>query len=496
MSSIANADSPGQAITMLLRAPGRYTYLAVIALLVCLAEPVERRRIFVARAMALLGTAEAVFGLAAFFLPLGGIGLEPTRKFSVLYFEVPGRIAGTLGISPNFLGAIFILTIVLSAGLATDASARRERILWWATVLVQVFALVLTFTRASLGLAIVVLAVLLLIRGRVRYMVPVLAIVAFGFLITPSRTLAPGSPGSGGTSAPVAVERLTSDIPDRLALWTSATLMMIDHPLTGVGPGQTLVAAAANPDRYVQTEFGAAVNNAHNTILLAGAESGVAAAIGSLIVNLAIAIAALRVLFQLRRRRISAVETAGALAVLGYLAQGMVNNLFNVAAAGVVFAVVAGAFVIRLEYAPSAQPVADDPGQRQRPDRPTARAQPVGGRPRVDGQVERGERVDGQEARVEVLDACPESRSRRVRGPQPGAPIGRVADRDLRPARGVEMVAGRPADDRVPDRDRARLHVERAVRLRLDRARVVEGLVVEHLAEVYDSDVTLFVLPT
>ena len=86
---------------MLLRSPGRYTYLAVIALLVALAEPVDRRRLFVARAMALLGTAEAVFGLAAFFLPLGGIGLEPTRKFSVLYFEVPGRIAGTLGISPE-----------------------------------------------------------------------------------------------------------------------------------------------------------------------------------------------------------------------------------------------------------------------------------------------------------------------------------------------------------------------------------------------------------
>jgi O-antigen ligase len=366
VSSIANADSPGQAITMLLRAPGRYTYLAVIALLVCLAEPVERRQAFVARAMALLGTAEAVFGLAAFFLPLGGIGLEPTRKFSVLYFEVPGRIAGTLGISPNFLGAIFILTIVLTAGLATDASARRDRILWWAALLVQVLALVLTFTRASLGLAIVVLAVLLLIRGRVRYMIPVLAIVAIGFLITPSRTLAPGSAGSGGPSAPVAVERLTSDIPDRLALWTSATLMMIDHPLTGVGPGQTLVVAAANPDRYVRTEFGAAVNNAHNTVLLAGAESGVAGAIGSLIVNIAIAIAALRVLLQLRRRRISAVETAGALAVLGYLAQGMVNNLFNVAAAGVVFVVVAGAYVIRLEAASSAQPVGADPGQRQR----------------------------------------------------------------------------------------------------------------------------------
>jgi O-antigen ligase len=314
----------------------------------------------------LLGTAEAVFGLAAFFLPLGGIGLEPTRKFSVLYFEVPGRIAGTLGISPNFLGAIFILTIVLTAGLAIDAIGRRERIAWWAAVLVQAFALTLTFTRASLGLALVVLAVLLLLRGRVRYMVPVMAVVALGFLITPSVPVDPGDDGSDGPSAPVAVQRLTSDVPDRLALWTSATLMMIDHPLTGVGPGQTLVVAASDPDRYIHTGLGAAQNNAHNTILLAGAETGVAGAVGALIVNVAIALAAMRVLLSLRKRRIPGIEVAGALAVLGYLAQGMVNNLFNVAAAGVVFAVVAGAYVILLEAAPSARSIEDDPPQRQR----------------------------------------------------------------------------------------------------------------------------------
>jgi hypothetical protein len=64
--------------------------------------------------------------------------------------------------------------------------------------------------------------------------------------------------------------------------------------------------------------------------------------------------------------RLPAIEAAGALAVLGYLAQGMVNNLFNVAASGVVFAVVAGAYVIRLEVARSAEGTADEAAQRQR----------------------------------------------------------------------------------------------------------------------------------
>jgi hypothetical protein len=364
LSSLVNASSPGQALSMLLRSPGRYAYLAVIVVLVALAEPADRRRILVARSMALLGTLEAAFGLAAFFLPLGGIGLEPTRRFSVLYFEVPGRIAGTLGISPNFLGAIFILTILLTAGMAIDARSGRQRTLLWASVLVQTLALTLTFTRASLGLAIVVLAVLLLVRGRIRYIVPVLCVVAIGFATTPSRAPAPGLPGTTGTSGPqvpVAIERLTSDVPDRFALWYSASLMMLDHPLAGVGPGRMVEVASGNPDRYVRTPVGTATNSAHNTILLAGAEAGVVAAIGALLVNVSLSLLALRVVLARRRRLLPAIETAGALAVLGYLAQGMVNNLFNAAACGVAFAVVAGAYVVLLRP----EPVADQ-AQRQR----------------------------------------------------------------------------------------------------------------------------------
>jgi hypothetical protein len=366
VSSIANAPSISDAIVMLLRSPGRYTYLAVIVALVALAEPADRRQLLVARAMALLGTTEAIIGLAGFFLPLGGLALEPTRKFSVLYFEVPGRIAGTLGISPNFLGAIFILTMVITTGLAIQATERRERILWWASVLVQSLALTLTFTRASLALALGALFVLLLLRGRVRYFVPVLLVVALGFLTTPPRADDTGGEGGSPLSGtPVAVQRLTDDVPDRLALWYSAAAMMLDHPLTGVGPGRTIEAAQSDPARYIRTPVGYASNNAHNTVLLAGAELGILGAIGAFLVNLAIGLAALAAVFRGWRRRITAVEMAGAIAVLGYLAQGMVNNLFNVAAAGVVFAVVAGAYVIRLEAAPSARSTVGDV-QRQR----------------------------------------------------------------------------------------------------------------------------------
>ena len=75
---------------------------------------------------------------------------------------------------------------------------------------------------------------------------------------------------------------------------------LIDHPFTGVGPGRTIAVAATNKDRYVNTEFGYAASSAHNTILLAGAETGVLGAIGSLLVNLAIALGALRILVRRR----------------------------------------------------------------------------------------------------------------------------------------------------------------------------------------------------
>ncbi len=53
---LVNATSPAQAVTMLLRSPGRYVFLAVIVALVALAEPADRRGLLTARAMALLGT--------------------------------------------------------------------------------------------------------------------------------------------------------------------------------------------------------------------------------------------------------------------------------------------------------------------------------------------------------------------------------------------------------------------------------------------------------
>jgi hypothetical protein len=122
--------------------------------------------------------------------------------------------------------------------------------------------------------------------------------------------------------------------------------MMLNHPIAGVGAGRTERTLELYPD-YAVTPFGIATNNAHNTILLAGAEMGVLAAIGSLIINVGLAgLAVLTIREALHGERRSHVLIAGGVAVLAFLAQGMVNNLFTVGVTGVVLALLAGVFLV------------------------------------------------------------------------------------------------------------------------------------------------------
>jgi O-antigen ligase len=328
-TSLANGDGPVDALRLILRGPGRYVLLAAIAGYVAATAPASVRELVAARALALTGTFEAVFGLIAITLPLpGNIGLEPTRGYSALDGHVPGRVSGTLGISPNFLGAIFVITIPLTAALAISAPNRRVRAAWWVATALQLLALSLTFTRASLGLAIVALVVVVVLRSRPIVLLPLGAIVGLVMVMTPT------------------LERLTGDIPDRLALWTSGLRMLADHPVFGVGPGRMMAVATSDPGRYQVTEFGPAVSNAHNTIILAGAEMGLVALLGVLLLNVGLAAIALRAVISGIRRSASVIRMSAGIAMLGFLVQGMVNNLFTVGATGTVAALTVGAFLL------------------------------------------------------------------------------------------------------------------------------------------------------
>ena len=196
--------------------------------------------------------------------------------------------------------------------------------------MVQALALGLTFTRASLALVIVEVLILMTWRGRLRYLVPLGAALLPVAMFTP------------------AIQRLTADIPDRLALWLTGFRMMIDHPLFGVGSGNMVAVELAQPARYRYTAFGTAQVNAHNTVLLAGAELGVLGFVAVLLLNVALTVLATRMLWLCLRGKLQLAPAAASLAVLAFLVQGMVNDLFTVAVVATMAALVIGGFLVSI----------------------------------------------------------------------------------------------------------------------------------------------------
>ncbi|MEJ7748650.1 MAG: hypothetical protein WKF56_05075, partial [Candidatus Limnocylindrales bacterium] len=142
VSALLNGSEAADLIRLAIRGSGRLLFLLAVAVSAATlgASPLARR--FSGHAIALVGTFEAAFGLVAYFvgLPLQA-GLEAVIKSSVLYGAVPGRISGTIGNSPNFTGALFIITTLITAGLALQALERRTSIVWWLAVIGQLAAL-------------------------------------------------------------------------------------------------------------------------------------------------------------------------------------------------------------------------------------------------------------------------------------------------------------------------------------------------------------------
>ena len=357
-STFANAPDLENVSATFAVATLRPAFLAAAAIGVALVRPPERRGQLVAKSLAMLGAFEASLSLVMYAIPISGLTNRPARLFETLA-GCDHRVTGTLGLSPNHIGAIFVLTIPMTVGLAIDAEGRRKWA-WVAAAALQGAAVVLTFTRSSIGLALVASLVLLAYHGRAR-LLAMLAAGTFAVLFTvtsvacPPSTVSPGG-GTGGPSAPTPmpvetlepdtggptiVDRFT-DPSDRAALWYTAARMTLDYPIAGVGIGRMIEVMRSDPDRYVDTPFGKSTSSAHNTILLAGAETGAVGAVSMAVLNAMIAIAALRLLWPRSRR--PAIHTAAALAMIAFLAQGMLNNLFTVPATGTLLAVVAGAF--------------------------------------------------------------------------------------------------------------------------------------------------------
>jgi hypothetical protein len=325
ISSVANGEGLVSGLRLFVRGAGHM--LLVFGIGAVAAISIARRprlREVVCLALAGVGTFEALFGLAAYVGVLPGqIGLQAMGRGSALFGDVPGRVTGTTAIAANYAGAVLLITVLVTAGLALAAVTRRDRAIGWASVAVQMVALGLTFSRAPLALAVAGLVALIVLRSRAILLVPMVLAVIVAVLLSPLR------------------ERFLEDSTNRLALWWSAFLIMIDHPLTGSGPGLSRVVARANPERYVFTDLGRAPATAHNAILHGGAEMGVLGLLGFLLTY--VLLAAVGLLAALRAVRAGdTLLLALALALGGFLAQGMVNNLMTVGMTSVLGGLLAG----------------------------------------------------------------------------------------------------------------------------------------------------------
>jgi len=328
VSSVANATSPVDGLSMALKSVGHLALLGLVGTVAALSMPGDRRQRVVVWTVAVVGTFEAAFGIVAWLLPLPwGAGIEPSRPLTSLYGKVGGRISGTTGLSPDVIGVIFVLSIPLTVALALGATDTRQRRLWWLAVGLQFVALALTYTRTSLVIAAVIAAVLLVMARSFRPLLLAGAVVVVMALVTPLGA------------------RLVGDANDRMALWTSAVRMMEDHPLTGVGPDMIMQVYPHYRDKTAVNER---TPHLHNVPLQIAAERGVPA----LIVWIWFIVVLVRDFWRRRHSLYPSLSNTG-LAVIGaMLAAGLFEYNFGDSEFLMLFLV-----LVTLPYAAEREPV-------------------------------------------------------------------------------------------------------------------------------------------
>ncbi|MEX0626058.1 MAG: O-antigen ligase family protein [Chloroflexota bacterium] len=236
--------------------------------------------------------------------------------------------------------------------MALAVKARgRARWLWLLSGSAQMAALLLTFTRSSTLLGVALVAAFLIYERRFVLLAALAAATAVLVVSATSIGCIPRSSEPGTPPGSVFGDRF-SDGNDRLALWYAAGRIMVDHPIFGVGLGLMLDTVKDNPERYSDTPFGPATSSAHNTILLAGAETGVLGAFAVASLNILLAAIAIRCAWRGRARGDPLLVAVG-MVMIGYLVQGMVNNLFSIPATSSLLALLVGGFALpRVEAGP------------------------------------------------------------------------------------------------------------------------------------------------
>jgi hypothetical protein len=204
------------------------------------------------------------------------------------------RASGPIG-DPNFYGQILCAVLPMAAVLFFSHSNRWSRILALITTLLLVAAILLTFSRGAM-VAVVVLTVLLVFLRylKVRYLLVVFALIATAIYLNPAyqtRLSTFSFVDSHG------MRQADYSVRERATILLAGVRIFLDHPLFGVGPGQSpkYIASYGNAEGYAKVRKDM---EAHNTYLQQLDETGV---VGFLCLFAIVAIT-LRNLFRVRAR--------------------------------------------------------------------------------------------------------------------------------------------------------------------------------------------------
>lgn len=267
------------------------------------------------------------------------------------------RMAGSIGETNRFAQTMLML-VPLGIFRAISERSMLLRVTAGGMTLLMTLAVVLSFSRgAAVGLAALVLALLVLRMIKVQYVIAMLLVLVMILIAFPQYTnritslAGVGGLDSTGTSA------VDNSLLSRATETLSAALVMVDHPVVGVGPGMFPVYYEA----YANT-VGILVRNdierqAHNLYLGFGAELGVP----GLIVFLLIAYSVVRMLLAARRASIvkrpdlERLTTPFLLALMTYYVTGMFLHLSFARFYWVMLAVATAAAVITLREMSSAE---------------------------------------------------------------------------------------------------------------------------------------------
>jgi O-antigen ligase len=279
------------------------------------------------------------------------------------------RMAGSIGETNRFAQTMLMLVPLGIFRVVSERSTVLRVIAGLMTVLITI-GVILSFSRgAAVGLAVLVIALMAMRMIRARHalaVVMVLAVILAAFPQYTNRlTSLAGVGGLEGTGTSAVDNSLLSRVTETLA----AGLVMLDHPVIGVGP-------AMFPTYYepYANNIGLLVRNdaereAHNLYLGVGAELG----IPGLVVFLLVALSVVRLLRRARRASIARrpdlerLTTPFLLALLTYYVTGMFLHLSFGRFYWLMLAVATAAAVTTLREVASADAPAVEPSGKGRP---------------------------------------------------------------------------------------------------------------------------------